>query len=129
MFGAARARDVAQVRDLRACVVITITNPEHDRRESTRGYPSRPGQPYHSHRRRLWLTHMQPVAIDIEIWPSSITFDAGETLRLVIQGTDVHKAPGSRFELRHWPLHNYGHHIVYTGGTCDSHLLLPVVSG
>lgn len=88
---------------------------------------SRPEQPYHRHERRLWLTHLQPTAVDIEIWPTNIIFDAGETLRLVVQGSDIHKAPGSRFELRHWPLHNYGHHIIHTGGPYDSHLLLPIV--
>ena len=86
-----------------------------------------PEQPYHRHERRQWLIHLQPVAVDIEIWPTSITFEAGETLRLVIQGSDIHKAPGSRFELRHWPLHNYGHHIIHTGGQYDSQLLVPVI--
>ncbi|MFO1467438.1 MAG: CocE/NonD family hydrolase [Steroidobacteraceae bacterium] len=88
---------------------------------------SRPEQPWHRHERRLWLTHLQPVAVDIEIWPTNILFEAGETLRLVIQGSDIHKAPGSRFELRHWPLHNYGNHIIHTGGSFDSHLLIPVI--
>lgn len=90
---------------------------------------SRPERPYHRHARRQWLIHLEPVAVDIEIWPTSIVFDAGETLRLVVQGTDLHKAPGSRFELRHGPLHNYGHHILHTGGRFDAHLLLPVIAG
>lgn len=88
---------------------------------------SRPERPYHRHTRRHWLIHQEPVAVDIEIWPTNIVFDAGETLRLVVQGTDIHKAPGSRFELRHSPLHNYGHHILHTGGRFDAHLLLPVI--
>jgi len=90
---------------------------------------SRPEQPYHRHQRRQWLIHLQPDMVEIEIWPTNIIFDAGETLRLVIQGSDIHKAPGSRFELRHWPLHNYGYHILHTGAQFDAHLLLPTVPG
>jgi uncharacterized protein len=88
---------------------------------------SKPEQPYYKHEQRHWLIHLQPVAVDIEIWPTNIIFDAGETLRLVIQGSEIHKAPGSRFAIRHWPLHNEGHHIIHTGAQFDSHLLLPSV--
>ncbi|HEY2398942.1 MAG TPA: CocE/NonD family hydrolase, partial [Steroidobacteraceae bacterium] len=31
---------------------------------------STPEQPYHAHVRRQWLIHLQPVAMDIEIWPT-----------------------------------------------------------
>ena len=88
---------------------------------------SRPEQPWHPHERLQWMIHLQPVALEIEIWPTNVILEAGESLQLVVQGTDIHKAPGSRFELRHGPLVNYGNHIVHTGGRFDSHLLLPFV--
>lgn len=84
-------------------------------------------QPYHTHERRLWMMHLVPVALDIEIWPTNIIFDKGETLRLVIKGSEVHRAPGAAFAIRHAPLNNDGNHILHTGGRYDSHLLLPII--
>jgi predicted acyl esterase len=84
-------------------------------------------QPYHKHERRLWMIHMEPVALEIEIWPTNIVFEAGETLRLIIKGSEIYSAPGSPFAIRHAPLNNDGNHIIFTGGRYDSHLLLPVI--
>ncbi len=84
-------------------------------------------RPYHKHDRRQWLVHLVPVALDVEIWPTNIVFEAGETLRLVIKGSEVHRVPGAAFAIRHAPLHNDGNHILHTGGRYDSHLLLPVI--
>lgn len=88
---------------------------------------STPEQPHHTHERCRWLVHGIPVPVDIEIWPTSIVFEPDETLRLVVQGSEIHKVPGAGFALRHWPLHNDGHHIIHSGGAFDSHLLLPIV--
>ncbi|PQV43981.1 CocE/NonD family hydrolase [Paraburkholderia sp. BL21I4N1] len=88
---------------------------------------STPCQPVHRHTRRLWLTHLEPVAMEIEIWPTNIVFESGETLRLIIKGSEVHIVPGAEFAIRHWPLHNDGHHLIHTGGVYDSHLLIPVI--
>ena len=84
-------------------------------------------RPYHKHERRLWLVHLVPVALDVEIWPTNIIFEQGETLRLIIKGSEVHRAPGAAFAIRHAPLNNDGNHIVHTGGRYDSHLLLPII--
>ncbi|GAM88184.1 hypothetical protein ANO11243_062150 [Dothideomycetidae sp. 11243] len=47
---------------------------------------SRPERPYHAHQRRLWLRPADIVECDVEIWPSSTIWEAGETLRLSIKG-------------------------------------------
>jgi len=68
-----------------------------------------------------------PVALDVEIWPSGTHFHAGETLRLVIQGSDVSKYPRPLIASLHERTRNRGHRAVHTGGRDDSHLLVPML--
>lgn len=84
-------------------------------------------RPYHKHERRLYLGHRQPVPVEIEIWPTNIMFEAGESLRLIVRGSEYPLANKSGFVLRHWPLVNEGNHIIHTGGEFDSQLILPVI--
>ncbi|HKP42702.1 CocE/NonD family hydrolase [Mycobacterium sp.] len=88
---------------------------------------STPAQPVHTHRSVEPLpAGGEPVPLDIEIWPSSTVFEAGETLRLVIQGRDINSyapmTPTSAHDSR-----NNGAHRIHTGGRYDSHLLVPVI--
>ncbi|WP_177221236.1 CocE/NonD family hydrolase [Lentzea xinjiangensis] len=89
---------------------------------------STPWQPRLRHERLLPLRPGEREPVEIEIWPSSTLFEAGETVRLVVQGRDVH-----RYDIGPAQAHeqsvNRGRHRVHTGGTADSHLLLPVVPG
>lgn len=89
---------------------------------------SRPEQPVHAHRREQRLSPGERVAVDIEIWPSSTRFSAGQTLRLRIHGRDiaVDSAPNAPFA-RHEETRNGGTHVLHTGGPYDSHLLVPVI--
>jgi predicted acyl esterase len=84
---------------------------------------SHPGQPWHHHLREQALPAGAPTEVRIEIWPSSTYFDAGERLRLVVSGSDIH-APLHK----HADLRNRGAHIVRTGGRYDSQLLVPTVA-
>jgi predicted acyl esterase len=87
---------------------------------------STPWQPRLRHERQLPLRPGEPEAVEIEIWPSSTLFEAGETLRLVVQGRDLH-----RYDIGPAQAHeqsvNRGRHRIHTGGAFDSHLLLPVI--
>ena len=56
--------------------------------------------------------------------PSGTLFRAGERLRLVVSGTDIH-APLHKHE----DSRNDAVHAIRTGGRYDSHLLIPVVAG
>ena len=47
-------------------------------------------QPVHPHDREEFLEPGEVVPVDIEIWPSSTWFAAGETLRLIVQGRDIY---------------------------------------
>ena len=88
---------------------------------------SRPERPVLSHARHQWLTSDDPVPVDIEIWPTNVVFEPGESLRVIVKGTQLTHHPGSGFEIQYGPLNNAGAHIIYTGGEYDSHLLVPVV--
>jgi predicted acyl esterase len=89
---------------------------------------SRPEQPFHTHTSEEKLTPGEPVAVDIEVWASSTAFAAGETLRVVVKGSDIYDTvvPGLPM-LLHEETRNAGTHTIRTGGRYDSHLLVPVI--
>jgi predicted acyl esterase len=89
---------------------------------------STPWQPVHLHTCEERLTPGTPVPVEIEIWPSSTLFRAGESLRVQVQGHDIHgDIGGGPSSMRHLELRNAGTHIIRTGGQYDSHLLAPVI--
>jgi uncharacterized protein len=90
---------------------------------------SRPWQPWHTHRAEQLLEPGETVAVEIEIWPSGTHFDEGDTLRLVIQGSDVNKYPRPLIASLHENTRNRGTHIIRAGGRFDSHLLVAVLPG
>ena len=90
---------------------------------------SKPHQPVHLHRRAEPLKPGEVVPVEIEIWPSSTLFRAGEQIRVVVMGTDPFppsEEPGVAIA-RHPETRNCGKHIIHTGGRFDSHVLLPVI--
>ena len=89
---------------------------------------STPEQPFHPHERELLLRPGVPVALDIEIWASSTLFRKGERLRVVVKGGDIYdQAPPMAPYALHEDTRNKGRHIIHTGRTYDSHLLVPVI--
>lgn len=89
---------------------------------------SRPEMPVHPHDREERLAPGEIVPVDIEVWPSSTRFEAGETLRLVIAGRDTVKpsVPNAPFAL-HENTRNRGTHVIHTGGRFDAWLQIPVI--
>jgi len=89
---------------------------------------STPQQPFHTHLREQRLQAGERVPVEIEIWPSSTLFRAGEQLRVIVQGQDVPRdaLPNTPFA-RHENTRNRGTHVIHTGGGTDSHLLIPVI--
>jgi len=85
-------------------------------------------QPFHPHDREDPIEPGTVVPVDIEFWPSSTRFRAGETLRLVVQGADIYEegAPNLPFA-RHEHTRNRGTHRLYSGPGRESRLLLPVI--
>jgi predicted acyl esterase len=91
------------------------------------GEKSTPYQPVHKHQREIKLKAGEIVPVDIEIWPTSILFERGEKLRIVVQGSDIYNYPEERHSNGHTATVNKGEHVIYTGGRYDSHLLVPVI--
>lgn len=87
---------------------------------------STPHQPFHPHTDEQKLEPGEVVPVEIEIWPSSTAFAAGEGLRLTVAGSDIHPDPATEYYC-HRPLVNAGDHVVHTGESYDSLLLVPVV--
>ena len=87
-------------------------------------------QPVLAHRRLHKLEPGHVVPLDIEIWPSSTRFEAGEGLRLIVQGSEINKYPKTSAPVyfRHEDTVNRGLHVIHTGGAHDSYLLVPVIA-
>jgi predicted acyl esterase len=88
---------------------------------------SSPGQPVHKHERQIKLKQAEIVPVEIELWPSGTSFEKGEKLRLIVQGSDIHAHPEGGHTMQHKSTVNKGRHLIYTGGRYDSHLVVPVI--
>jgi len=98
-----------------------VSHRELDKEKST------PYQPVHAHRREIKLKPREIVPVEIEIWPSCTRFEKGETLRVLVQGSDIYYYPYERHTNVHTATVNKDEHVIYTGGKYDSHLLVPVI--
>ena len=86
-------------------------------------------QPVLAHNRSQKLESGEIVPLDIEIWPSGTRFEAGESLRLVVQGSEINKYPkiSAPVYFRHEDTVNRGLHVIHTGGEYASYLLVPLI--
>ena len=87
-----------------------------------------PHRPYHAHDELRPLVPGEPTLLELEIWPTSLTLEAGESLRLELRADDTdlvgpmaHDDPGDSRPAR------AGAVAVLTGGERASHLLVPVI--
>lgn len=87
---------------------------------------STPERPVHLHRKRLWLRPLDVVEVDVELWPTSTVWEAGETLRLAVSGT-AFTNPENLTQFK-GPSHSFGEVRIWYGGDYDSSILLPVVN-
>ncbi|MFZ0449428.1 MAG: CocE/NonD family hydrolase [Desulfatiglandaceae bacterium] len=99
--------------------LLRVSHRELDEERST------PFEPVHTHRREQLLQPGEVVPVEIDIWPTSKFWHAGEQIRVVVSGHYI-REPGW-FEHFTWALRNRGQHIIHTGGRYDSHLLVPVI--
>ncbi|MED1903643.1 CocE/NonD family hydrolase [Bacillus thuringiensis] len=96
---------------------------------------STPYQPVLKHKRLLKLNKGEIVPVEIEILPSSILLRGGESLVLVIKGSEIVTEEGPAGGLDRSGHKGYGHketvnkgtHSIYVGGKYDSHLLFPII--
>jgi predicted acyl esterase len=99
---------------------------------------STPLQPWLKHERLQKLKPGEIVPVEIEILPSGTLFRAGETLVLLIQGSEILLIDNTvwpinqgqslpRVRCMHSETVNEGRHVIHAGGKYDSHLLVPVI--
>jgi uncharacterized protein len=92
---------------------------------------SLPHRVVHSHDEIIKLAPGEIVALDVEIWPTSIVCSPGYRLALTIQGRDFqYKTPGRLLhdDPRDRPENEFaGRTTIYTGGTQASCLTLPLI--
>jgi predicted acyl esterase len=85
-------------------------------------------QPWRNHDKLEPLDPKKVYEINIELLAATARFLPGESLQIVIGGTDITKCKPSLAQ-KHGDRKNKGQHIVWTGGEWDAHLLLPTVEG
>lgn len=90
---------------------------------------SKPYQPYHKHDEILPLVPGEIVPVEIEVWPTSMVFEAGTTLEVVVSGADdpttstfFHNDSADRTNSNVPPITT-----IWTGSNYDSHILLPII--
>lgn len=107
---------------------------------------STPYRPYHTHDEKQPLTPGTPVALDIELWPTSIVVRAGYRIALTVRGKDYEYGGGSGGRLSNFKnelkgcgpfLHDDpvdrpaaifgGQTTMHFGGDRQGYLLLPVI--
>jgi len=79
---------------------------------------STPYRPYHSHDEEQKLAPGEVVPIEVEIWATSMVFQAGERIRL-----DVNAHDGGHY----FAAYNLENNSIYTGGDRASYVVLPFV--
>jgi putative CocE/NonD family hydrolase len=92
----------------------------HRELDETRSTETRP---WHTHRRLQKVQPGRVVPAEIEVLPSSTLFEAGSSLRLVVQGHELRDYPS----FGHTDSVNRGRHRLFTGGRYDTFLVIPVV--
>ncbi len=89
---------------------------------------SLPYRPYHSHDELQPLTPGEPVALDIEVWATSIVFRVGSRLILEVAGHEMASSHFLHHDERDRPADVFGaQNTIHTGPEHPSHLLLPVI--
>ena len=79
---------------------------------------SSPYRPYHTHDEEQKLAPGEIVPIEVEIWATSMVFQAGDRIRL-----DVNAHDGGHY----FAAYNLENNSVYTGGDRSSYVVLPFV--
>lgn len=97
---------------------LRVSHRELDEKKST------PQQPWLKHQRIQKLKPGEIVPVEVEILPSGTAFQAGDQLRLIVQGHEILQFAYRNY---HEETVNAGHHLLHTGGRYDSHLLVPVI--
>jgi len=109
---------VGNKRDMVTRGDCRVSRRELDPVESTEWHPVQIGTS------ELKLKAGEIVPVDIELYPSSTVFSAGETLQLITASNEIIPSPPYRKDVSC----NHGEHVLHFGGKYDSHLLVPRIA-
>jgi len=109
---------VGNKRDMVTRGDCRVSRRELDPVESTEWHPVQIG----TSEQKLKVGEIVPV--DIELYPSSTFFSAGETLQLIIASNEIIPSPPYKKDVSF----NHGEHVLHFGGNYDSHLLAPQIA-
>lgn len=96
---------------------LKVSRRELDPDESTEWHPVQSG------RTEKLLKPGEIVPVDIELYPSSTFFLAGESLQLILSAKEIIPSPPYRKSADI----NSGNHVLHLGGKYDSYLLVPKI--
>jgi len=85
-------------------------------------------QPWRNHDKEEALDPAKVHELEIEVLPATARFLPGESLQLVVAGTDITKCKPSLAQ-KHAARRNRGQHVLWTGEEWNAHLLIPMVEG
>lgn len=108
---------VGNAKDMVTRAWFRVSRRELDPDESTEWHPVLKG----TSEKKLKAGEIVPV--DIELYPSSAFFSAGETLQLIISGSEIIPSPPYKKDASF----NHGKHVLHFGGEYDSYLLVPKI--
>ena len=108
---------VGNAKDMVTRAWFRVSRRELDPVESTEWHPVLKG----TSEKKLKAGEIVPV--DIELYPSSAFFSAGETLQLIISGSEIIPSPPYKKDASF----NHGKHVLHFGGKYDSYLLVPKI--
>jgi putative CocE/NonD family hydrolase len=109
---------VGNTKDLVTRGFCRVSRRELDPEASTEWHPVQSGNS------EQLLTPGEIVPVDIEIYPSSTFFKAGESLQLIVSSNEI--IPSLPFRKSDDGF-NKGKHFIHTGGNYDSYLLVPKI--
>ena len=108
---------VGNKRDMVTRGDCRVSRRELDPVESTEWHPVQIG----TSEQKLKTGEIVPT--DIELYPSSTFFSAGETLQLILASNEIIPSPPYRKSVEC----NRGKHVIHFGGEYDSYLLVPII--
>lgn len=82
---------------------------------------------FYSHDRREPVQPGKIVPLEITLWPTGMVFEEGEGLLLRVAGHEMNFPEFEGLRITEPQDENIGFHTIHTGGSYDSHLILPFI--
>jgi hypothetical protein len=108
---------VGNTKDMITRGWMKVSRRELDMEESTDWHPVQKGTS------ELLLKPGEVVPVDIELYPSSTFFSAGESIQVILSSDEIIPSPPYKKSTAI----NSGNHVLHFGGQYDSFLLAPVI--